>query len=69
MKSIKAYSHHKGLERFAKVDPDKMDLDSAEYETDAEQQVAYYRGMNAAYEDENEEQAFNHEYRDLGMCA
>lgn len=67
VKSIKAYSHHKGLERFARVDPDKMDLDNVEL--DAEQQVAYYRGENAGYAEEDEEQAFEHEYRDPVLCA
>ena len=36
---------------------------------DAEQEVAYYRGMNAAYQEESEEQAFDREYRGPGLCA
>lgn len=67
VKSIKAYSHHKGLERFSKADPDKMDLDNIEL--DAEQQVAYYRGVNAEYAEEEDGQAFEHEYRDPVLCA
>ena len=67
VKPIKAYSHHKGLERFSKVDPDKMDLDNIEL--DAEQQVAYYRGVNAEYAEEEDGQAFEHEYRDPVLCA
>ena len=70
VKAIKMYSHHKGLEKFSKVDPDKMDLDSAEYEVNAEQQAAYYRGVNLAYEDEGEsENTAEHEYKDPVLCA
>ena len=47
-----------------------MDLDSAEYELNAEQQVAYYRGVNTAYEEEGEsENIAEHEHNDPILCA